>query len=362
VSDLPPPFWNPGEHEALVCRAVRRETADVATFVLSAPVPRRFVYRAGQFVTIEVTCAGVTYNRCYTLSSTPTRPDFVSITVKRVPGGPVSNWLHDHLRPGMPLPVTGAMGEFVREIEPSTKLLYLSAGSGITPLMSMTRAAMDAAEDPDVVFFHSARTPDDIIFRPELEYLGRLDRGVRTVSICEADCGEVWTGPRGRLTLEMMSEACPDFLERAIFTCGPAGYMTSVRTMLEVAGFDMARYHQESFSFETLSKDEPEVAKDVEESEPIARSATTTGFQVRFSKSGITIDCAPYDTVLSAARKGGMRLPSSCRQGVCGTCKSRLVSGTVDMKATGGIRPREIAQGLVLLCCSRPTSDLVVER
>jgi ferredoxin-NADP reductase len=361
VSGLPP-TWNPAEHEVLVCRAVRLETADVTTFVLSTPVPRLFIYRAGQFVTIEVTCAGVTYNRCYTLSSTPTRPDLVAITVKRVPGGPVSNWLHDHLRPGMLLPVTAPMGEFVREIEPSTKLLYLSAGSGITPLMSMTRAAMDGVENPDIVFFHSARTPADIVFRSELEYLDRLDRGVCTVNICETDNGEVWDGPQGRLTLCMISEACPDFLARAVFTCGPAGYMASVRTMLESAGFDMARYHQESFSFATLAKDEPEVAKAVEDAERIVQKAPTQGFRVHFSKIGMTIDCAPDETVLSAARKGGMRLPSSCRQGVCGTCKSKLVSGTVDMKAAGGIRPREIAQGLVLLCCSRPTSDLVVER
>lgn len=360
MSDVP--LWNSGEHEALVCRAVRHETADVATFVLATPVPGRFAYRAGQFVTIEVTCAGVTHNRCYTLSSTPTRPDLVSITVKRVPGGPVSNWLHDHLKPGMALPVTGPMGEFVREIDPSAKSLYLSAGSGVTPLMSMTRATMDGAGDADIVFFHSARTPGDIIFRSELEYFAKLDRGVRTVSVCETDDGEVWRGPRGRLTLDMISEACPDFLDRAVFTCGPAGYMASVRAMLETAGFDMNRYHEESFSFETLSRDEPEVAKAVEDAEPIVHELPAQGFRVHFSKTGMTVDCAPDETVLSAARKGGMRLPSSCRQGVCGTCKSKVVSGTVDMKAAGGIRPREISQGMALLCCSRPTSDLVVDR
>lgn len=362
MSDLPPPTWNPGEHEALVCRAVRRETADVSTFVLSAPAPRRFAYRAGQFITIEVTAGGATYNRCYTLSSTPTRPDLVSITVKRVPGGPVSNWLHDNLRPGMLLPATGPMGEFVREAAPAPKLLYLSAGSGITPLMSMARATLDEAAEADIVFFHSARTPADIVFRAELDYFGRLNRGVRTVAVCEADGGEAWSGPRGRLTLEILAEACPDFRERAAFTCGPNGYMAGVRAMLEGAGFPMARYHQESFSFETLAKDEPAVAEAVEAAEPIAAPAPAAGFRVHFSKSGMTVDCAADDTVLSAARKGGMRLPSSCRQGVCGTCKSKLVSGTVDMKAAGGIRPREVSQGLVLLCCSRPTSDLVVDR
>ena len=356
------PLWNPSEQEALVCRAVRRETADVITFVLATPTPARFAYRAGQFVTIEVTCAGATYNRCYTLSSTPTRPDLASITVKRVPGGPVSNWLHDHLKPGMLLPTTGPIGEFVREIAPSTKLLYLSAGSGITPLMSMTRATMDGAERADIVFLHSARTLGDIIFKSELDYFTSIDRGVRAAYVCETDGGGPWHGPRGRLTLDMLSEACPDFLQRTVFTCGPAGYMAAVRAMLETVGFDMTRYHQESFSFETLSRDEPHVARAVEDAEPIVQGVPQQGFRVHFSKSGITVDCAPDETVLSAARKGGMRLPSSCRQGVCGTCKSKVASGTVDMKAAGGIRQREIDQGMALLCCSRPTSDLVIDR
>ena len=95
------PPWSSDRDETLRCVQVRQETHDVKTFVLAAQGPRSFRYLPGQFITLELDIAGSKVNRCYTLSSTPTRPDLVSITVKRVPGGTVSNWLHDNLRPGM---------------------------------------------------------------------------------------------------------------------------------------------------------------------------------------------------------------------------------------------------------------------
>ena len=96
----------------LVCRQVRPETHDVKTFVLEARRPQLFRYRPGQFLTFDFEIDGERINRCYTISSTPTRPHLISITTKRVPGGPVSNWLHDRLKPGMELRATGPMGEF----------------------------------------------------------------------------------------------------------------------------------------------------------------------------------------------------------------------------------------------------------
>ena len=124
--------------------------------------------------------------RCYTISAAPTRPHAVSITVKRVPGGPVSNWLHDNLRPGMSLKVSGPMGEFTYYDHPADKYLFVSGGSGITPLMSMARTLHDLAGTSDVVFVHNARSPDDIIFRRELEGMARHRPGFRFVPVCEA--------------------------------------------------------------------------------------------------------------------------------------------------------------------------------
>jgi ferredoxin len=167
----------------------------------------------------------------------------------------------------------------------------------------------------------------------------------------------------------------PDFLDREIFTCGPAPYMQAVRNLLAEGGFDRSHYHEESFSFETIS----EVAAQLTTAHVAERFAETreqatgftpaqvpleteTTFKVSFAKSNREIECGSGQHVLDAAKKAGVRLPASCTQGMCGTCKVKLVSGEVAMKHAGGIRQREIDQGMVLLCCSKPLSDLVVDK
>ena len=346
--------WDADSDDVLVCRQVRPETHDVKTFVLEARRPQLFRYRPGQFLTFDFEIDGERINRCYTISSTPTRPHLISITTKRVPGGPVSNWLHDHLKPAMELRATGPMGEFTSLAHPAQKYLFLSGGSGITPLMSMARAYHDLALPRDIVFVHFARTPADIIFRAELELMARNLPSFRFVPVCEADSrGERWAGFFGRVSPALLRLIAPDFLEREIMVCGPAPFMGAVRGILAGAEFDMARHHEESFDFALLADDTAE--------EAVAAPAART-FTVEFKKIGRTVECGAESFVLAAVKAAGMRLPSSCTKGLCGTCKSKLVSGKVDMKHQGGIRQREIDQGMVLLCCSKPLTDLVIDR
>jgi ferredoxin-NADP reductase len=336
----------------LICRQIRDETHDVKTFIFSTPEPRLFQFQPGQFLTWEFEIEGQRINRCYTIASSPARPHLIAITVKRVPGGAVSPWLHATLRPGMAVHAVGPMGAFTSAKHPAPKYLFLSGGSGITPLMSMARFHDDLAVETDIVFVHNARSPVDIIFRAELAELARHRSGFHFVPICEAAASnEPWHGMQGRLSLSMLRLIVPDFPNREIFTCGPAPYMQAVRAMLGEAGFDMRRYHEESFDFATLPAESPAEA-------PVARS----GFSITFSRSGRTITCDGDTTILAAAHAAGLRLPSSCTKGLCGTCKSRMTSGEVDMRHGGGIRQREIDQGMVLLCCSRPRGNLVIER
>ncbi len=271
MTDLPaqPPYWDPDRDDVLVCREVRIETHDVKSFVFSAAEPRLFQYKPGQFMTFDLEIGGERISRCYTLSSSPTRPNLVSITVKRVPGGPVSNWLHDTVRPGLPLHAVGPLGEFTYADHPAPKYLFLSGGSGITPLMSMARAHDDLASEADIVFVHSARTPADIIFRDETALMERHRPHFRAFAVCEGDFqeggapGESWDGFRGRLSLPMLRQIAPDVLEREVFTCGPGPYMAAVRAMLGEAGFDMAHYHEESFDFAELARSEPEIPEEI---------------------------------------------------------------------------------------------------
>ncbi|SEB16060.1 Ferredoxin-NADP reductase [Paraburkholderia sartisoli] len=377
-----PARWNSDADDTLVCCQVRQETHDVKSFFFRAPSERAFVFEPGQFITLELEIDGEPVNRCYTISSPPTRPHTISITVKRVPGGKVSNWLHDTLHAGMQVRVLGPSGEFTCARHPARKYLFLSAGSGITPLMSMSRAHHELGEDSDIVFVHSARTPDDIIFARELDLIASNQAHFRTAFVCErVGTRTNWPGVTGFLTLPLLKLIAPDFLEREIFTCGPAPYMQAVRGLLEEGGFDRGHYHEESFSFETLSEIVSEevaplttarVADALQTVEPPAGAPrpapvktsveTDVRFKVSFTKSNRQIECGSAQHVLDAAKKAGVRLPSSCTQGMCGTCKVKLVSGEVAMKHAGGIRQREIDQGMVLLCCSTPLSDLVVDK
>ncbi|MCQ9427230.1 hybrid-cluster NAD(P)-dependent oxidoreductase [Pseudomonas sp. LJDD11] len=347
--------WGSGDTRRIECLSVVDETHDVKTFTFHCPDYSALAYEPGQFLTVSPVIDGQSVSRCYTLSSTPTRPFTFSITVKRVPGGAVSNWLHDNLRAGHALAASGPAGIFTPVAAPARKLLYLSAGSGVTPVMAMTRAAADLHADLDIVFVHSARTPKDIIFRDELARLERSMPRLRTLFFCEGLGDEPdWSGPVGRLSVEELQRQIPDYQEREVFTCGPKGYMDAVKSLLGSAGFDMQRYHQESFDITA------EVV--AEAPAPAATPGQEQGtFTVRLARSGKEFTMTASQTVLAAAKAAGAVVPSSCSQGVCGTCKTAVLEGSVEMNHNGGIRQREIDKGLRLLCCSRPTSDLVVD-
>ena len=417
--DKLPARWNSDTEDVLVCSQVRRETHDVKTFVFHSPADRTFVFEPGQFITLELDIEGESVNRCYTISSSPTRPHTLAITVKRVPGGMVSNWLHDNLAVGGTVRALGPAGAFTCARHPARKFLFLSAGSGVTPLMAMSRAHHDLGEDRDIVFVHSARTPDDILFERELSLIAADQPHFRTAFVCERrGARHEWHGVTGYLSLPLLALIAPDYREREVFVCGPAPYMKAVRDLLAEGGFDREHYHEESFSFDTIAEVAAQLAT-AHVGDAIAANAADTGsasalpttllesfeqrraqalgfasgldssldsssaselacssassfspaaapveirFKVSFAKSRRDIECASDQNVLDAAKKAGVRVPASCTQGMCGTCKVKLVSGEVDMKHAGGIRQREIDQGMVLLCCSKPKSNLVVDK
>lgn len=346
----PPRVWDDNAEQLLVCRGIVRVTEEISTFVFEALEPRFFRHLPGQYLTLTVDIDGQLVSRCYTISSPATRPYALSISVKREPGGLVSNWLHDHLRVGDRVRATGPLGSFTFAEHPAAKYLFLSAGVGITPSMSMIRTLHDLAEPSDVVLVHSVRSPEHIVFRSELNHLAASDPNLRVAITCEDAGDDSWDGRRGRLTSDLLAEIAPDLHEREIFLCGPAAYMAAAQELLTAAGVDAARIHIESFVFDVVEAPSEDAA-----------GADAAAFSVQFTRSNQTVQCASDGTVLQAAIAAGIRVPSSCGGGMCGTCKTTLVRGSVDMKHDGGIRPKEIAQGKILLCCSKPLEDLIVE-
>ncbi|MDO5704885.1 MAG: 2Fe-2S iron-sulfur cluster-binding protein, partial [Paracoccus sp. (in: a-proteobacteria)] len=205
-------------------------------------------------------------------------------------------------------------------------------------------------EMPDIVFVHAARTPSDIIFRRRLEQFAARVPGLKLhFTVENEEAFSVWPGYRGRLTQIMLGLMAPDYLEREVFCCGPAPFMAAVRDMLESLGFDLTRYHEESFEAPTP------VEIPVEPSPPAGDAV------IEFAASGLTADCSGDDTVLAVARRVGLNIPSGCTFGLCGTCKIRKISGEVNMVHNGGISDEEIAEGYILACCSKPQGQVVVD-
>ena len=350
--------WGNGRHP-VQCVKVIRETSDVTTFTFGMSQPILFFFKPGQFVTLELEIEGERIMRSYTISSSPSIPYSFSITVKRVEGGLVSNWLADNLKTGDQLAVHGPTGQFNCMDFPADKVLMLSGGVGITPVMSMARWWFDTDSEVDMVFVHSARTPADIIYARELEYMSTRIDNFQLHLICErTNIGEAWAGYRGYLNEPMLKLIAPDFFEREIFCCGPAVYMTAVRNLLVAIGFDMQHYHEESFG--ATPKDE---AKDAEQHAIAADEAQVSGDKVSvyFSQSDISVEIIKGSNLNEAANAAGVNIAKACGMGICGACRIKVSAGDYDMQHNGGITTDEEEQGYVLSCCTSVMSNLKVE-
>jgi ferredoxin-NADP reductase len=352
--------WSNGRH-LVRCVKVIQETWDVRTFCFMAAQPVLFFFKPGQFVTLELEIDDQPVMRSYTISSSPSVPYSFSISIKRMPGGKVSNWLHDNLQEGQELAVHGPVGLFNAIDFPADKVLLLSGGVGITPVMSMARWFYDTNANVDMVFVHSARTPKDVIFHRELEHMAARISNFSLHIICEKHgLGEAWSGYRGYLNQKMLELMTPDFMEREIFCCGPTPYMNAVKHLLESNGFDMQHYHEESFGATPpeVRAEVKELAAEAAEAEPVP---VADQHQVAFVATGKSIRVDPGETVHAAAAKLGLHIPKACGMGICGTCKVMKTAGEVSMEHNGGITDEDVAEGYILSCCSVPQGDVVID-
>ena len=335
---LPVPEAQPLWFEAR-CVEIETLTDDCKAFRFRCDRADMRRYRPGQFVTIEAEIGGQRLCRSYTLSSSPTRPDTFEVTVKRVAAGPFSNWICDQLQVGDDVRMSGPFGEFSCAPRPRPKLMLLSAGSGITPMLSMARWIADKQSEVDVVFLHVARRQSELIFARELKQLGKQHTGTRVrISLSQEAEGSSWRGARGRLSAAMLKRAAPDLAEREVYLCGPEGFMASARMLLGDAGLPPAQLHEESFD--------------------VSSGVSGSGGRVEFSASGKTIQASGSESLLELAEASGIAVASACRTGHCGECKVRCLSGAVSMVVTDGLSADELADGYVLTCVGAVNGDI----
>lgn len=339
----------------LECVAVTPEAPNVRSFAFRAADGAWFDHRPGQFVTLELPVPGGPLHRTYTISSSPSRPLILTVTVKAQDGSLGSRWMIDHLGPGDRLRAGAPAGLFHLPATGWGKPLFISAGSGVTPTMAMATWLYDAGEATDVCVINCARRPSQLIFRSQLEQMASRAPGMRLHFVVgEDDPYSVWTGYRGRFNQLMLGLMCPDYLEREVYCCGPDGFMQAVRDMLNALGYDMARYRQESFHAPVEVPADREALDDVVPQE-------TAPAEIVFARSGVAAACAQTDTVLATAKAAGLNLPHGCTFGVCGTCRVRKLAGEVHMVHNGGIADEDVEDGWILACCAHPIGRVEIE-
>jgi len=320
--------------------AVRSETHDVKSFVLR-PNARFTRFRAGSYVTLQLSIDGRPVQRSYSISSAPSRDGLFTITVKRVAGGLVSNWLADNVQVGHVLELSPARGQFVLPEALPGELLLVSAGSGVTPVMSMLRQLVSARAPVQVTFLHFARTPRDIIFREELARIESEVDNVRMV-FCTEEADADWSGERGRFSRQLLETVAPRFRELDTFMCGPSPFMQAVVQTLEQSGADLSRLRYERFG------------ADFDASKFLQH-----GQIVRFLRSGGESIASRPRTILEEAESLGVTIESGCRAGNCGTCRCLKRSGVVTDVITG--LESGAGEELIYPCVSVPRGTVEVE-
>jgi ferredoxin-NADP reductase len=316
------------------------ETADSRSFVFAIPptLEQVFAYTAGQFCTFRATIGGEPVVRCYSMSSSPDTGDRFTTTVKRVPGGRMSNWMIDTLAPGDAIELMRPTGLFVLR-ETDAPIVAFAGGSGITPVISIIKSALATTARP-IALVYANRSADSVIFAGELERLraasaGRLsvhhhldsERGFLDAAACAALVGE---------------RADADF-----YLCGPGPYMETVEAGLALRGIARTQLFIERF---TMPGEVP----------ALSESSATESLVVRIERRKHTIRYQLGDTILDAARRAGLSPPFSCESGSCATCMARLEAGRATMRVNNALSADEVDAGWVLTCQAIPTSREVV--
>ncbi|MEB3019999.1 ferredoxin reductase [[Mycobacterium] crassicus] len=304
------PLWSARELRGRVLE-VRRETADSATLVIKPGWGFHFDYRAGQYIGIGLLVEGRWRWRSYSLTSSPVSgARTVAITVKAMPEGFLSSHLVDGVAPGTIVRLAAPRGEFVLPDPAPATVLFLTAGSGITPVMSMLRTLARRDGITDVVHLHSAPTADESLFADELAALQREHPGYRLRLRA--------TRSEGRLDLsgvEALDGEVPDWRERVTWACGPTAMLADAEQLWGDAGI-AERLHVERFA--------------------VARTATAEGGgTVTFVASGKSVVADAATTLLEAGESVGAAMPFGCRMGICQSCVVELVEGQVRDLRTG---------------------------
>lgn len=349
MTDHDPVLRQHGYHLLRIARVVT-ETHDANSFVLDVPdeLAELFRYRPGQFCTFRVHIDGDEQLRSYSMSSAPETDRDLTVTVKRVTGGLVSNWFLDNLAEGDLIEATKPAGVFCPQ-ESGRPVLGVCGGSGITPVMSIAKHVLSTTHRP-VRLLYANRDRDSVIFDAALTALGAAHPD-RLLVQHHLDAEE------GFLTPGSITEFVGTDLDADLYICGPGPFMDLVESTLQTLGVEEDRIFIERFLVEQQEKTDALV----DDETASAPDAMTVPDEVTVVLGGkkVVARYQPGDTLLETARRGGMRPPFSCEAGNCATCMAFLKEGSVTMRANNALTPEEVEEGWVLTCQSLPFGQVV---
>ena len=329
-------------YHALRVIDVVEETADTRTFVLCVPAEMHnvFAYRPGQFCTVRVRIDDEDVFRCYSMSSTPQIDRDLAVTVKRVSGGLVSNWLHDHIGVGGTLELMRPSGVF-GTLAPGEPVVAFCGGSGVTPVFSIVKHVL-ATSSVRVKLLCANRDRASVIFDDELAQL----QGDHPDRI------EVWhhlDADGGFLQPDQVTKFVEGSTDAQMLICGPGPFMDLVEQVLLGVGVQPERIAIERFgvdSQESGGADLDDITRD--------NSTQTLTLTLTLKGQRHVLDYTAGDTILDAARRGGLKPPYSCELGNCASCMAHISEGSARMRVNNALDPDEIADGWVLTCQALP--------
>lgn len=319
-----------------VCRDIVEETHDTKSFYFDLSSASPLSYYPGQYISIEVEMNGKKVRRTYTVSSPVHSFPSLSITVKRMEGGIMSSYLHDVFKQGDSITLYRPGGAF-HCLKPHERgYLLIAAGSGITPFRPMVDWLLNQT-DREVYLLFSVRTERDVIFKNFFNALKKKFSNFKVHYLfTEIEGGSL-------LNFDILSSFCKEWKEMETFICGPEGFREYVKSFLKERGYPLQQFHEESFGQK----------KNLQSSEKVVA-------EILVKNSNQSFDCFEGESILEAMERHEVEVPSSCRIGICHTCKVKVISGKVDQHSQKSLSQKEIEEGYVLTCSSYAEGKVIV--
>lgn len=351
------------QYLSLKVREIVKETPDTVTVFFEQPEPF-LEYKPGQYISLILELGGKEVRRSYSLCTSPFVDPHPGITVKRVKGGLVSNYINDQLRPGKTIEIMKPLGHFTTDFHSKNKrhFVMIAGGSGITPILGIAKSALINEPESKVTILYCSRSEEEIIFKNQLEKLqnqySTADGNTSRLKVVHnlSKPSSAWTGLSGRLDVKKVKDTLtfndiPEGMSSIYFVCGPEGLMDIAFQSLESMGVSKEMIHKESFFTDIDAKEaamkasgklSPELTREIE----VIVNGESHHFEVPAGK-----------TILEAGLDENVDMPYSCQSGLCTACRGKLISGNVDMIEDAGLSESEIAAGYILCCSSKPASS-----